>query len=69
MSDRIGILLWHGETSRMPEVFEAHGDFIQGETLADELRLVDESYPEMTEARVGDEAVRVRVEKAAEDGE
>ncbi len=67
VSDRIGILLWHSEQSRMPEVFEAHGDLIQSETLADELHLVDEDYPEMTEAKVGDEAVRVHVEKAAKD--
>ncbi len=69
VSDRIVILLWHSETSRMPEVFEAHGDLIQSETLADELRLVDENYPEMTEAKVGDETVRLRVEKAAKEAE
>ena len=69
VSDRICILLWHAEESRMPDVFEAHGDLIQSETLADELRLVDAEYPEMTEARVGEEVVRVRVEKLAEDEE
>jgi isoleucyl-tRNA synthetase len=69
VSDRIGILLWHSEESKMPDVFEAHGELIQNETLADELRLVDENYPEMTEAKVGDELVRVRVEKAEDAGE
>jgi hypothetical protein len=29
---------------------------------------VDEDYPEMTDARVGDEEVRLRVEKAEEEG-
>jgi hypothetical protein len=30
----------------MPQVFEKWGDYIQNETLADELRLVPRDYPE-----------------------
>jgi isoleucyl-tRNA synthetase len=63
VSDRIAILLSHTEKSQMPDVFGDFGDFIQSETLADELRLVPEDYPEMSEAKVGDETVRLRVEK------
>jgi len=63
VSDRIAILLWHDEPSRIPQVFEKFGDYIQSETLADELRLVDADYPEMTEVKIGDEKVLLRVEK------
>jgi isoleucyl-tRNA synthetase len=68
VSDRITLLLHHGEPSRVPDIFEAHGDLIQNETLSEELRLVDAAYPEMSEAKIGEEAVRLRVEKfSAED--
>jgi len=63
VSDRITILLSHAEDSALPDVFGEFGDFIQSETLADELRLVPEDYPETSEAKVGDETVRLRVEK------
>jgi hypothetical protein len=50
----------------MPNAFEKFGDYIQQETLADELRLVGSDYPEMSEAKVGEEAIRIRVEKLPE---
>jgi isoleucyl-tRNA synthetase len=51
VSDRISILLVEpaGET-RLPDVLEEFGDYIQSETLADELRFVDAAYPELGEA-------------------
>jgi len=64
VSDHIAILLAAPEgDSRMPEVLEKFGDTVQSETLADELRLVDGDYPELIEAKVGEETVRLRVEK------
>ncbi|HVF85005.1 MAG TPA: DUF5915 domain-containing protein, partial [Abditibacteriaceae bacterium] len=64
ISDRIAILLVEpNDESAMPQVFENWGDYIQSETLADELRLVADDYPELVEAKVGEEIVRFRVEK------
>jgi isoleucyl-tRNA synthetase len=64
VSDRIAILLVDpsGET-RLPDVLEKFGDYIQSETLADELRFVGEDYPELSEAKMGEETLRFRVEK------
>ncbi|HVF09867.1 MAG TPA: DUF5915 domain-containing protein, partial [Abditibacteriaceae bacterium] len=63
VSDRIAILLWHGPDSRLPDVFAQFGDYIQQETLADELRLVAGDYPELLDAKIGDEQIRLRVER------
>jgi isoleucyl-tRNA synthetase len=64
VSDHIAILLVEPEgESRLESVLEKFGDLIQGETLADELRLVDANYPELTDAKVGEETWRFRVEK------
>jgi isoleucyl-tRNA synthetase len=64
ISDRIAILLVEpSDESAMPQVFENWGDYVQSETLADELRLVADDYPELLDAKVGDETVRFRVEK------
>jgi isoleucyl-tRNA synthetase len=63
VSDRITILLSPSPESTLDRVFEKFGDYIQNETLAEELRLVDDNYPEMSEVKVGEEAVRIRVEK------
>lgn len=64
VSDRITILLVEpeGET-RLPDVLEKFGDLVQNETLADELRLVDANYPELTQAKCGEENWKFRVEK------
>jgi len=68
VSDHIAILLVDGsDDSRMPHVLEHFGDYIQQETLADELRLVGSDYPELTEAKVGDETVAFRVERLSAD--
>jgi isoleucyl-tRNA synthetase len=67
VSDRIAILLAIGEDSRMPHVFENWGDYIQNETLAEELRLVPRDYPELLEVKIGDETVHLRVERLAPD--
>ncbi len=64
VSDRIAIILAEpDDTSRLIAVLEKFGDYIQSETLADELRLVGGDYPELLEAKMGEETVRVRVEK------
>lgn len=63
VSDRIAILLVDAEDSRLSEVLEGFGDTIQSETLADELRFVDAAYPELSEAKMGEETLRLRVEK------
>jgi isoleucyl-tRNA synthetase len=64
VSDRIAILLVEPQgESRLADVLEKFGDLIQSETLADELRLVDVDYPELSEAKVGEETWRFRVEK------
>jgi isoleucyl-tRNA synthetase len=47
--------------------FEKWGDYIQNETLADELRLVPRDYPELLEAKIGDETVHFRVERLLPD--
>jgi isoleucyl-tRNA synthetase len=65
VSDHITILLTMDDDSRMPQVFENWGEYIQNETLADELRLVESEYPELQEAKIGDETVRLRVERLA----
>ena len=68
VSDHIAILLVEpDDNSRMPDVLEKFGDYIQQETLADELRLVGSDYPELSEAKVGDETIRFRVERLAPD--
>jgi isoleucyl-tRNA synthetase len=66
VSDRIAILLQHSEDSRLPDVFEKFGDYIQQETLADELRLVAGDYPELLDVKIGDEQIRLRVERLAD---
>ncbi len=64
VSDHIAILLVEPEEpSRFPRMLENFGDYVQDETLAEELRLVDEDYPELGEVEVGDETIRLRVEK------
>jgi isoleucyl-tRNA synthetase len=68
ISDRIAILLVEpGDESRLSGVLENWGDFVQNETLADELRFVDAEYPELSEAPVGEETLRFRVEKITAD--
>jgi hypothetical protein len=52
--------------SRLPDVLEKFGDYIQVETLADELRFVDEAYPGLSDAKMGDETLRLGVEKSEE---
>jgi hypothetical protein len=44
-------------------VLEHWGDFIQNETLAEELRFVLPDYPELAEAKIGEEIWRFGVEK------
>ena len=64
VSDRIAILIaTPPEDSRFAAVLEEFGDYLQRETLADELRLVDADYPGLVEVKVGDEVLRVGVEK------
>ncbi|PQV63929.1 Isoleucyl-tRNA synthetase [Abditibacterium utsteinense] len=63
VSDRIAILVVENEISRFAEVLENFGDVIQAETLADELRFVGADYPELGEAKMGEETLRFRVEK------
>ncbi len=64
VSDRIAILVVEPpEESRFAAVLEEFGDYLQRETLADELRLVDADYPSLSEVKVGDEVLRVGVEK------
>ena len=64
VSDRIAILVVEPpETSRFAAVLEEFGDYLQRETLADELRLVDADYPGLVEVKVGEEVLRVGVEK------
>ena len=64
VSDRIAILIVEpSEDSRFAAVLEEWGDYLQRETLADELRLVDADYPRLSEVKVGDEVLRIGVEK------
>jgi isoleucyl-tRNA synthetase len=64
VSDRIAILLvTPSEDSRFPQVLEKFGDYVQSETLAEELRFVDADYPELTEAPMGEEKIQFRVER------
>ncbi len=64
VSDRIAILIVEPpEESRFSAVLEEFGDYLQRETLADELRLVDGDYPSLSEVKVGDEVLRIGVEK------
>jgi isoleucyl-tRNA synthetase len=64
VADHIAILLVEPEgDSRLAEVLEKFGDLVQSETLADELRLVDANYPELSEAKAGEETWKFRVEK------
>ncbi len=67
VSDQIAILVVEpGNESRLADVLENWGDFIQSETLAEELRFVDSAYPELSEAKVGEESWQFRVEKLGE---
>jgi len=64
VSDRIAILVVEPPTnSRFGSVLEEFGDYLQRETLADELRLVDADYPALTDVKVGEETLRLGVEK------
>ena len=64
VSDRIAILIVEpSNESRFAPVLEEFGDYLQRETLADELRLVDADYPSLSDVKVGDEVLRVGVEK------
>ncbi len=63
LSDRIAILTVDDAKSRFADVLEGFGDVIQAETLADELRFVGADYPELADAKMGDETVRLRVER------
>ncbi len=64
VSDHIAILVVEpAEPSRFARVLENFGDYLQDETLAEELRLVGDDYPELSEAEAGDETIRLRVEK------
>ena len=54
MSDRIDILIAGAEESAALErILEKHGDYVQQETLADHLRLVDGAYPGLAEVKMG----------------
>lgn len=67
VSDHIAILLADpADDSRLPQVLEGFGDYVQKETLADELRLVAADYPELLEIKIGEEVVRFGVEKLTE---
>ncbi|MDQ3815105.1 MAG: isoleucine--tRNA ligase [Armatimonadota bacterium] len=64
VSDHIALLLADPrDDSRMPQVLEKFGDYVQQETLADELRLVDPDYPGLSEVKIGDETIRIGVER------
>jgi isoleucyl-tRNA synthetase len=63
VSDHISILVAMPEESIFPRVLEKFGDYIQEETLAEELRLVGREYPELTSVEAGEETVHFRVEK------
>ena len=67
VSDRISILVVDSDNSRFAQVLEEFGDYVQLETLADELRFVLGDYPELGEAKMGEEILRFRVEKSAPD--
>lgn len=64
VSDHIAILVAAPDESIFPRVLEKFGDYIQEETLADELRLVDANYPELTAIEAGEETLHLRVEKS-----
>ena len=66
LNDRIAILVADASNSRFADVLEGFGDVIQTETLADELRFVAADYPELGDAKMGDETVRLRVEQVEE---
>lgn len=67
VSDHIAILLTDKDGSRLPDLLEHFGDYIQSETLAEESRIVDENYPELRETTLGSdehaETLRFNVEK------
>ena len=63
VSDHITILVTAPDASIFPRVLEKFGDYIQEETLADELRLVEANYPELMTLEAGDEELQLRVEK------
>lgn len=65
--DRIAIVIAEpADDSGLPGVLEKFGDYVQQETLAEELRLVDGGYPELAEVKMGDEQLCLRVEKLEE---
>ncbi len=63
VSDHITILVAPPDNSIFARVLEKFGDYIQEETLAQELRLVGGDYPELTSVEVGEETLHLRVEK------
>lgn len=65
ISDRISLLLRTRDDDTLARVLEKHGDYLQQETLADELRLVDEDYPELLSVAAGSLQVDLRVERTA----
>jgi isoleucyl-tRNA synthetase len=68
VSDHIAILLVEpADESALIRMMENFGDYVQGETLADELRLVDPAYPELNDVKIGEETIRFRVERLAPD--
>ncbi len=64
VSDRIVILVVDAENSRLPAVLEAFGEYVQSETLADELRFVLGDYPGLGQAKMGEETLRLGVERS-----
>jgi isoleucyl-tRNA synthetase len=69
VSDHIAILLADQDGSRLPDILEHFGDYVQQETLAEELRIVGADYPELREANIGSdeysETIKFYVEKMA----
>lgn len=63
VSDHIAILVATPAESIFPRVLEKFGEYIQEETLAEELRLVGTDYPELAEIEAGEEKLQLRVEK------
>jgi isoleucyl-tRNA synthetase len=64
VSDRIILLVVDDSEVRLAQVLEGFGDYVQAETLALQLRLVDAEYPELVTAKMGEGQVRFRVERA-----
>jgi isoleucyl-tRNA synthetase len=70
VSDHIAILITETGDSTLEKILNQSGDYVQEETLADELRIVDADYPEMQEIHVGSDeharTLKLRVEKSSE---